>query len=336
MKVIQATGFSTDQLSLVERARPEPGRGEILIQVRAASLNYRDLAVLSGSYLPNMPLPYVPVSDACGVVVGVGQEVRRFAIGDRVIPCYIQGWHDGALTKEQRATGTLGGPLPGVLQEYIVVPEEDAVLAPDELSDAEASTLPIAAVTAWSCLLQGGIRPGHTVLVQGTGGVAMFATQFAKAAGAQVIALTSTEAKAALLKQQGAEHVINYRTTPDWSKEVLRVTSGKGADIVVETVGSTLSQSMACVSFGGFIGVVGFLGGFETQMNIRQLIGPMVRIQGIVVGSRTTLEAVIRLMVSNHIKPLIDSEIPLANTAEAFLRLKRAEHVGKIVIRVST
>jgi NADPH:quinone reductase-like Zn-dependent oxidoreductase len=335
MKVIQAVGFSTDQLSLVERARPEPGRGEILIQVRAASLNYRDLAVLSGTYMPNLALPYVPVSDACGVVVGIGQDVRRFAVGDRAIPCYIQGWHDGALTKEQRAGGTLGGPLPGVLQEYIVVPEEDAVLAPVELSDAEASTLPIAAVTAWSCLKQGGIRPGHTVLVQGTGGVAMFATQFAKAVGAQVIALTSTEAKAALLKRHGAGHVINYRTTPDWSQEVLRLTGGKGADIVVETVGSTLSQSMACVSFGGFIGVVGFLGGFETQMNIRQLIGPMVRIQGIVVGSRTTLEAVIRLIVLHHIKPLIDSEIDLANTAEAFLRLKRAEHVGKIVIRVS-
>lgn len=332
MKVIQANGFAIDQLALVERPVPEPRRGELLIRVNAASLNYRDLAVLSGSYMPNLPLPYVPVSDACGVVAAVGADVTRFAVGDRAVPCYIQGWRDGALTKAQRASGTLGGPLPGVLQEYIVVPAEDAVKAPSELSDAQASTLPIAAVTAWACLRQGGLKAGQTVLVQGTGGVALFAAQFAKVSGARVLAITSTESRAQLLRQLGADTVINYRQTPAWSKAVLDATGGNGVDIVVETAGSTLPESLAATAFGGFIGVIGFLGGSTVPLNIRQLIGPMVRLQGIVVGSRADLEAVIRLMSLHQIMPTIDSEIPLARAADGFARMQRAEHTGKIVI----
>lgn len=334
MKAIQAHGFSIDQLRVGDLPVPSPGRGDILVRVRAASLNYRDLAVLSGTYLAGLPLPYIPVSDAAGVVEAVGPDVTRFKAGDRVVPAYIQGWRDGALTREQRAGGTLGGPLPGVLREFMVVPAEDAVRSPAHLDDREASTLPIAAVTAWSALLQGGIEAGQTVLVQGSGGVALFAAQFARASGARVIALSGSAAKAEILRGHGADLVIDYRQTPRWSGAVLEATGGRGADIIVETVGTTLDQSLAAVAFGGFIGVVGFLGGFEVPLNVRHLIGPMVRLQGIVVGSRATLESVIRLMEMHRIKPLVDSVFPLERTAEAFRRMQAALHAGKIVIDV--
>lgn len=334
MKAIQAHGFSIDQLRIGDLPVPTPARGDILVRVRAASLNYRDLAVLSGTYLQGLPLPYIPVSDAAGVVEAVGPDVTRFKVGDRVVPAYIQGWRDGALTREQRAGCTLGGPLPGVLREFMVVPAEDAVRSPAHLDDREACTLPIAAVTAWSALVQGGLEAGQTVLVQGSGGVALFAAQFASASGARVIALSGSAAKAAILREHGADLVIDYRENRQWAGAVLDATGGRGADIVVETVGNTLDQSLAAVSFGGFIGVVGFLGGFEVPLNVRQLIGPMVRLQGIVVGSRARLEAVIRLMEMHRIKPLIDSVFPLAKSAEAFRRLEAALHAGKIVIDV--
>lgn len=311
---------------------PEPRRGEMLIRVKAASLNYRDLAVLSGTYMPDLPLPYVPLSDACGFVETVGEGVTRFAAGDRVVPSYIQGWHDGAPTPEQRFKRTLGGPLPGILQQYIVVPAEDAVRAPDHLSDEEASTLPIAALTAWSCLREGGLKVGDTVLVQGTGGVALFALQFACAAGARVIALTSSETKAALLKKLGADAVINYRQQPGWAPLVRELTGGRGVDIVVETTGTSLSQSLAAVAFGGFVGVVGFVGGLETRLNVRQLIGPMVRMQGMVVGSRAGLEALGRAMTLHRIRPIIDSVFSMACCADAFHHLERDAHAGKIII----
>ncbi len=335
MRAIEAPVFSVDGLRLVDRPMPEVRRGGILIRVAAASLNYRDLAVLSGTYLPDLPLPYVPASDACGVVEAVGEDVTRFAAGDRVIPCYIQGWRDGALTPEQRFECTLGGPLAGVLQEYLVVPAEDAIAAPAHLSDAEASTLPIAALTAWSCLMEGGLAAGDSVLVQGTGGVALFALQFAKASGARVIALTSTQEKAELLRRRGADAVINYRQTPDWAPAVKAATGGRGVEIVVETTGSSLPQSLAAVAFGGFIGVVGFVGGYETPLNIRQLIGPMLRMQGIVVGSRARLEAMARAMALHDLKPVIDSTFELERSVDAFRYMERGNHVGKIVITMS-
>ena len=332
MKIIQATSFSIDSLTATEAASPRARRGEIVVRVNAVSLNYRDLAVLSGSYMPGLALPYVPASDACGTVEAIGEDVTRFKVGDRVVPCYIRGWHDGALTLAQRSHGTLGGPLPGVLQELIVIAAEDAVAAPPHLSDAEASTLPIAALTAWSCLMSGGIKAGDNVLVQGTGGVALFALQFARAAGARVVALTSGPEKAALLERMGAAAVINYRQTPQWADAVRAATGGAGADIIVETSGSSLAQSLAAVAFGGFVGVVGFVAGMEAPLNIRQLIGPMVRVQGIVVGSRAGLTAMSRAMALHNIKPLVDSTWTMAQTREAFLRLKSGAHSGKVVI----
>ena len=170
MRAMEASDFSIDGLKLVERPVPKPRRGEILVRIKAASLNYRDLAILAQKYLATLPLPYVPASDCCGEIVEIGEEVTRFKVGDRVMPVYTQGWHDGNPTPEQRAKRTLGAPLTGVLQDYVVVPAEEAVSVPANLSDGEAATLPIAAVTAWSTLQEGDIKAGDTVLVQGTGG----------------------------------------------------------------------------------------------------------------------------------------------------------------------
>ena len=334
MRALEAKDFSIDALGLVERPIPKPRRGEILVRIKAASLNYRDLAILVHKYLPALALPYVPASDACGEVVEVGEEVTRFKAGDRVSPIYTQGWHDGLPTLELRTKRTLGAPLSGVLQEYIAVPAEDAVSVPAHLSDGEAATLPIAALTAWSTLQEGGVKPGDTVLVQGTGGVSLFALQFAKLAGARVIALSSSDEKLARAKQLGADVGINYRTTPDWNVPVREATQGKGVDIIVETAGATLDKSLASLAFGGFIGVVGFVAGYKAEIPIRALLGPMIRVQGIAVGSRARFEAMNRAIAQHKLKPVVDSTFPLDKAADAFRRMEQGKHFGKIVVNL--
>jgi len=332
MRALEARDFSIDALRLGERPVPKPRRGEILVRIRAASLNYRDLAILVHKFLPTLALPYVPASDACGEVVEVGEDVTRFNAGDRVTPIYTQGWHDGMPTLELRTRRTLGAPLAGVLQEYIAVPAEDAVSVPVHLSDGEAATLPIAALTAWSTLQEGGLKPGDSVLVQGTGGVSLFALQFAKLAGARVIVLSSSDDKLARAKQLGADLGINYRTTPDWSIPVREATQGKGVDIVVETAGATLDKSLASLAFGGFVGIVGFVAGYKAEIPLRAVIGPMIRIQGIAVGSRARFEAMNRAISQHKMKPVVDSTFPLEDAAQAFRRLEQGKHFGKIVV----
>lgn len=332
MRAMQANAFSIDALQMVQVPRPVAGAGEIVVKVAAASLNFRDLAIITGSYFPDLALPYVPASDCVGTVVEVGAGVSRFAVGDRVIPCYIQGWREGELTQEQRKTKTLGAPMTGVLQDFVAVPAEDAVAAPDCLTDVEAATMPIAALTAWHCLQAGGIAAGKTVLVQGTGGVSLFALQFAKALGATVVALTSTAQKADMLRGMGADVVLNYRDTPEWSDAVRAVTGGKGVEIVVETTGSTLSQSLNACSFGGFVGIIGFVGGQEATVSIRQIIGPKIRMEGIVVGSRAMMETMLAAIERLNIHPVIAGQYTLAQAGAALHALKKAEHPGKIVI----
>ncbi len=334
MRALEATAFSIDALKLGRRPVPTARRGEILVRLRAASLNYRDLAVLVQGYLPTLPLPYVPASDACGEVVEIGDEVTRFKVGDRVTPIYTQGWHDGMPTLELRTKRTLGAPLSGVLQEYIAVPAEDAVAVPANLSDAEAATLPIAALTAWSTLQEGGVKSGDTVLVQGTGGVALFALQFAKLAGARVIVLSSSDEKLARAKALGADVGINYRTTPDWNVAVKDATQGKGVEIVVETAGATLDKSLAALAFGGFIGVIGFVAGYKAEIPLRAVIGPMVRIQGIAVGSRARFEAMNRAIAQHGLQPVIDCAFPLERAADAFRHMEQGRHFGKIVVNL--
>jgi NADPH:quinone reductase-like Zn-dependent oxidoreductase len=332
MRAVQADAFSIDALKLAQRPVPVARRGEILVRLRAASLNYRDLAVLTQGYMPTLPLPYVPASDACGEVVQVGEDVTRFQVGDRVLPVYTQGWYDGKPTLEMRTRRTLGAPLEGVLQQYIAVPAEDAVATPACLSDAQAATLPIAALTAWTTLQEGEVKPGDTVLVQGTGGVALFALQFAKLAGARVIVLSSSDEKLARARQLGADVGINYRTTPAWETPVREATGGRGVDIVVETAGATLPQSLAALAFGGFVGVVGFVAGYKAELPLRALIGPLTRVHGIAVGSRTRFEAMNRAIEQHRLQPVIDSSFALERAADAFRHLRDGRHFGKIVI----
>lgn len=334
MKAMEAREFSLSGLALVQRPVPAVRRGEILVRIKAASLNYRDLAILVQKYLPNLPLPYVPASDACGEVVEVGAEVTRFKVGDRVTPIYTQGWYDGTPTPEMRSQRTLGAPLAGVLQEFIAVPAEDAVHVPAHLTDAEAATLPIAALTAWSALQEGPVKPGDTVLVQGTGGVSLFALQFAKLAGAKVIVLSSSDEKLARAKAMGADVGINYRTTPEWQHEVKAATAGRGVDILVETAGATLDKSLASLTFGGFLAIVGFVAGYQAAMPLRTVIGPMIRIQGIAVGSRARFEAMNRAIANSGLRPAVDSVFALDKAADAFAHLQAAQHFGKIVIDV--
>ncbi len=331
---MEAKDFSIDALGIVERPVPKPRRGEILVHLKAASLNYRDLAILVQKYMPTLALPYVPASDACGEVVEVGEAVTRFKVGDRVMPIYTQGWHDGLPTLELRTKRTLGAPLAGVLQEYIAVPAEDAVSVPAHLSDGEAATLPIAALTAWSTLQEGGVKPGDTVLVQGTGGVALFALQFAKLAGARVIALSSSDEKLKRAKQLGADVGINYRTTPEWQVAVKEATQGKGVEIIVETAGATLDKSLASLAFGGFVGVVGFVAGYKAEVPVRALLGPMIRVQGIAVGSRARFEAMNRAIAQHQLKPVVDSTFALDKAADAFRHMEQGRHFGKIVINL--
>jgi len=267
-------------------------------------------------------------------VVEVGEDVTRFKVGDRVVPIYTQGWHDGMPTLELRTKRTLGAPLSGVLQEFVAVPAEDAVSVPAHLGDSEAATLPIAALTAWSTLSEGGIKTGDTVLVQGTGGVSLFALQFAKLVGARVIILSSSDEKLSRAKQLGADVGINYRTTPDWEGPVREATGGRGVDIIVETAGSTLHKSLASLAFGGFVGVVGFVAGYKAEIPIRALIGPMVRVQGIAVGSRARFEAMNRAIGQHGLRPVIDSTFPLERGADAFRHLQSGQHFGKIVVSI--
>lgn len=332
MRAIEAQDFSLESLRLVQRPIPQPRRGELLIRVRAATLNYRDLAILVEKYLPTLALPYVPASDASGEVVAIGEEVSKFKVGDRVMPIYTQGWHDGKPTPEQRAKRALGAPLSGVLQEYVVVPAEDAVATPSHLNDVEAATLPIAALTAWSALQEGDVKPGDVVVVQGTGGVALFGLQFAVLAGARVIALSSSDQKLERAKKLGAEIGINYRKDPDWHTAVKDATGGRGADLIIETAGSTLNKSLSALAFGGFIGVVGFVAGYEATIPLRQLIGPLTRIQGIAVGSRTRFEAMNRAITAHKLRPVIDSTFPLDKAADAFAHMRSGQHFGKIGI----
>ncbi len=332
MKAMAASAFSLDAIAPIELDVPAPRRGDILIKISAASLNYRDLAVLSGKYIPGLPLPLVPASDACGTVVALGEGVTEWQVGDRVAPIYTQGWHDGLPTVQQRTRQTLGAPLAGVLQQYITVPAIDAVAPPPSLSDIEVATLPIAALTAWSTLQEGGVKPGDTVLLQGTGGVSLFALQFAKAAGAKVIITSSSDDKLVRAKALGADETINYRSNPDWELAAKEITGGRGVDIVVETAGATLSKSLAATVFGGFVGVVGFVAGPEATISLRQLFGPLIRVQGIAVGSKTRFEQMNRAIEQNRIKPVIDSVYALDDTQAAFKHIESGAHFGKVTI----
>lgn len=328
-------GFGLDNLQLGERPDPAPGPGEVLLRMRAVSLNYRDLMTVEGSYNPRQPLPLVPCSDGVGEVAAVGEGVSRVAVGDRVATLFSQGWMGGRPTVEE-LRATLGGPLDGTLAELMVLPERGVIRVPEHLSDAEAATLPCAALTAWSALVeQGRVAAGDTVLVQGTGGVSIFALQFAQMLGARVIVLSSSDDKLVKARRLGAWQEINYLDDPQWGKTVRELTGGVGVDHIVEVGGAgTLAQSLQAIRVGGEISLVGVLAGGASELSIVPVFMKCVRIQGLLVGSRQAFERMNRAVAQHELRPVVDGVLPFAQARAAFEHLRSGAHFGKVCIGI--
>ncbi len=336
MKVYEIReSFGLDHLRLAERKDPAPGHREVVVRMRAVSLNYRDILTVAGLYNPRQPLPLVPCSDGVGEVVAVGEGVSRFKEGDRVAPIFCQRWLGGAPTYE-KLRSTLGGPYDGTLAELLVLDEDGAVLVPEHLSDEEAATFPCAGLTAWSALAEyGNVRPGDTVLVQGTGGVSIFALQFAQLLGARVIVTSSSDDKLVRARELGAWRQINYIDDPDWGKTARELTGGVGVDHVVDVGGGrTLEQSLRAIRIGGEISLVGVLSGAAADLNLVPIFMKNVRIQGIVVGSRDGFEAMNRALATHKMRPVVDRVFPFAEAREAFEFVKSGAHFGKVCIAI--
>ena len=333
MKVFQIQGgFGFDALKLVEREAPSAGPGEVVVRMRAASLNYRDLLVVRGQYNPRMPLPRVPLSDGAGEVVEVGAGVNEWKIGDRVAGCFFQDWAAGPLT-DRAAKSALGGAIDGVAAELAAFRREGLVRVPGHLSWQEAATLPCAALTAWHALIEGGLRPGQSVLTLGTGGVSLFALQFAKLAGARVIITSGQDDKLARALELGADAGINYRSQPEWDRRVRELTGGEGVDQVVELGGAgTLPLSMRAVRTGGRINLIGVLSGAAGEVNPLPAVMRGLTIQGIYVGSRSMFEAMNRALELHKVHPIIDRSFAWQDLPAALSYMESAQHLGKIVL----
>lgn len=337
MKTLELAGaFGLENLKLVERPDPEPGHGEVLVRMRAASLNYRDLLMVKGAYGAGARLPLVPFSDGCGVVEAVGPGVGSLTPGDRVATLFFQNWLSGPPTLKGLSSA-LGSPLDGCARELAVFREQGLVRAPAHLTDLEVATLPCAALTAWRALFEDArLLPGNAVLLQGTGGVSIFGLQFAKAAGFEAVITSSSEEKLERAKALGADHVINYRTVPEWSKAVRQATGGRGVDFVMEVGGAqTLGESLRSIRIGGHIAVIGVLSGPQEPVSAPVLIGTNARVQGLSVGSRDMFEAMVRAIDFHKIRPVVDQIFPLRDARAALEAMARGSHFGKIVLDYS-
>ncbi len=335
MKVYRLDPVGTvDGLKLGDEAEPRPGPREVAIRIRAASLNYRDLKVATGAYPQASIKPRViPLSDGAGEVVEVGPEVTRVKVGDRVAGIFVQRWLSGRIDPAY-ASSALGGPSHGVLAERIVLPEEGVVPIPAHLTFEEAATLPCAAVTAWHALFaRGRLTAGETVLTLGTGGVSLFAVQFARTAGARVIVTSGSEDKIARLKAMGVSDVVNYRATPEWERAVMDLTDGQGADHIVELGGAaTFRKSLLALRMGGRLYAIGNLAG-EAQINPQMILAKRANVHGIQVGSREMFEAMNRAISQARLKPVIDRQFEFGDARSAYDYLASRAHFGKIVVR---
>ncbi len=331
----QVPELGLNKLDLHALPLPVPGAGEILIQTEAVSLNYRDAEVVDNGMGNPLTFPFTPASDMAGRVVAVGAGVTRFAVGDRVLSAYMPGWVDGVPLSWTDAP-TRGGPLSGVLSQYVVDSAEWYVRAPDSLSAAEASTLPVAALTAWMALIElGKLCAGQTVVVQGTGGVSLFAVQLAAAHGARVIVTSGSEDKIARAIALGARHGINRNVTPDWQHEVLKITGGRGADHILEmTGGDNVERSLQAVSQGGRISIIGLLDADRFSLPILPVLASRASITGIAVGPRRALEDLVRAVDLLGIRPVIDATYAFDQVPEAFAHLQRGAF-GKIVVQAN-
>jgi NADPH:quinone reductase-like Zn-dependent oxidoreductase len=335
MKVMEMRdGWGVDHITPGTRPDPSPGRGQVLIKMQAASVNYRDLVMTQRGYGRHSgELPLIPLSDGAGIVAETGAGVTRVKLGDLVCPAFAQLWVSGVLREDYRP-GMLGGPLDGVMQEYMVLPEAGVVKAPAHFSAIEAATLPCAALTAWSAVIGAGVKPGDTVVTQGTGGVSLFALMFAKAAGARTIITSSSDDKLARAKPLGADIGISYRTHPEWSREVRRALGGSGADLIVELGGAqSLDQSLRAIRTSGTLALIGVLSGGLAELNLGRVVTQNVRLQGVTLGSREAFEDMVRAVETHRLKPPIDDKIYRFDAvADAIRAIPAGRHFGKICI----
>jgi NADPH:quinone reductase-like Zn-dependent oxidoreductase len=336
MKAYEVRQFGIDELAITERDDPSPGYGEVLVRFRAASLNYRDLMVVTGTYNPRMKLPAVPLSDGAGEIAALGDGVTKWNIGDRVMPIFAQRWLFGDPTEENRRTSLgAGAEWDGVLRESGVFDQEGLARIPEHLSFEDAATLPCAALTAWHALaVSGDLRAGESVLTLGTGGVSVFALQFAKLFSARVIATTGSEEKMSRLRELGADEVINYKTRDDWDQVALELTGKRGVDHVVEVGGSgTLGRSLNAVRLGGHVAMIGALTG-PGDFNPVTVFMKAVRLQGIFTGSRAMFEDMLKAVGVARLTPVIDRVFDFGEAREAMRHMQTGAHFGKVVIRI--
>jgi len=327
------SSFGLENLSVVDRPKPTPTAGQIIVRVRAASLNYRDLLLAKGQYNPRLQFPRILGSDAAGEVVAGGEDVTRFKLGDRIANCFMPLWRDGPIT-DSAAKSTYGSDSDGVFAELIAVNEGGAVKLPDHLTFEEAATLPCAAVTAWNALTTAETRSGTTVLLQGTGGVSIFALQLAKALGARVLITSSSDEKLARATALGVDAGVNYRTNPDWDKWARQQTGGAGVNVVIEVGGAgTMDRSLKAVTTGGHIALIGVLAG-TGSFNPLPILMKAVRVQGVFVGSREMFEAMNCVIAEKQIRPVIDRVFPFGEAPAAFAHLESGAHFGKVVLRL--
>ena len=336
MKLFELRAFGLENLIATERPEPVPKPNEVLVRLRALSLNYRDLLVVKGAYDPKMKLPRIPISDGAGEVAAVGADIFSWKTGDRVTIPFMPGWLEGEPTAEKSASA-LGGAVDGLLCEYAVVRADALLPIPPHLSFEEAATLPCAGVTAWNGLfVSGHLQPGQTLLLQGTGGVSLFGLQFGRLAGAEIILTSSSDEKLARARELGAMHTINYRTGPDWAKRVLEITHGRGVDLTLEVGGAgTLSQTLCCTRHGGEISLIGVLSGAQGDVKTGLILHKALAVHGIYVGSQAMFADMNRALSTHALRPVIDRVFPFAETHEAFRYLESGRHFGKVVISLA-
>ncbi len=336
MKGWRISSFGIDNLEAFDEPAPKPGPGQVVIKIHAASLNYRDLMMVTGLYNPRMALPRIPCSDGAGEVVAQGEGVADLKPGDRVAGIFMQNWLDGppSLAKYRAA---LGGDVDGMLAEYVALNATGVVPIPAHLSYDEGSTLPCAAVTAWNAVvIHGGIKPGDTVVIQGTGGVSIFALQFAKMLGARVLGTSSSDEKLVRAKSLGLDAGVNYKSEPDWADWILDQTQGHGADLIVEVGGAgTFAQSLKAVRVGGTITQIGVLSHSQEPLQIPLILRKQVHVKGIYVGSRSDFEAMNHAISLHRLKPVIGSRFAFTEAPAAFQTMQNASHFGKVVIEMA-
>lgn len=337
MRVYQLENdWGLDHLKLAQRPDPKPGPGQIVVRIEASSLNFRDLVVLNRGYGKSTGnLPLVVLSDGAGIVVDTGAGVQRVSVGDRVAPTFFQSWIAGA-PRQENFLKALGGPLDGTMAEFMLLSEEGVCRIPDSLSFEEAATLPCAALTAWSAVVTSGeVKAGDRVLVQGSGGVALFALAFAKMQGAHVTMITSSDEKARRLQELGADETINYTVVEDWARATRDLTADRGGfDNIVELGGEkTLPQSLRCVRPGGTISLIGVLSGLGLNASLGAIVSRQVRLQGVTVGNRNGFEDMLRAIALHRMRPLVDRVFAFEDLKEALAFLQAGRHFGKVVIR---